>query len=154
MKEGCPGERDVAHGQLRGFNVPVITTGDMVRLTDMIEYLMRSGEVPTRALLALKRRLASCKVMPFSVIGADRVTIHSRVELQEADTGAVAACTLVYPKEAGADPENVSVLSPMGTALLGSQKGDLIQCEGEKGVMRYRVLRILYQPEAAGDYHL
>ena len=153
-EEGGVGDRDVAHGQPRSFNVPVITTGDMVRLTDMIEYLMRSGEVPTRSLLALKKRLACCKVMPFSGIGPDRVTMHSRVELQNVDSGVVEVFTLVYPKEAGGSPQNVSVLSAMGTALLGSQKGDLIQWEGEKGLVRYRVLRILYQPEAAGDYHL
>ena len=61
--------------------------------------------------------------------------------------------TLVYPDDIDLASDGVSILEPLGTALLGARVGDVIQCPAEK-VGRLRIVEILYQPEHLGAFHL
>jgi regulator of nucleoside diphosphate kinase len=45
-------------------------------------------------------------------------------------------------------------LAPIGTALIGYRAGDVIEWKVPAGLRKLKVLEVLYQPEAAGDYHL
>jgi len=56
--------------------------------------------------------------------------------------------------DAGKSAENVSILEPMGTAMLGCRVGSLMQFEETGRRRRLRIQAIQYQPESAGDYHL
>jgi len=58
---------------------------------------------------------------------------------------------LVYPDDADAGEGSLSVLSPIGTAILGCRKGDLVEWEVPSGTTAIRIEDVLYQPEAAGD---
>jgi regulator of nucleoside diphosphate kinase len=60
----------------------------------------------------------------------------------------------VYPDDADVNDGKLSVLAPLGTALLGASVGDVVEFRTPGGVRRLKVERILYQPEAAGDFHL
>ena len=80
--------------------------------------------------------------------------MNSRVRLRDLRTGEDETYTLVYPEEADIDEGRLSVLAPLGTALLGSRNGQTIVVNAPGGRRRLKVERILYQPEAAGDYHL
>jgi len=60
----------------------------------------------------------------------------------------------VYPDEADFTVGKVSILAPLGSALLGARAGSVIKVHAPTGVRRMKVERILYQPEAAGDFHL
>ena len=60
--------------------------------------------------------------------------------------------TLVFPADADIDAGKLSVLSPVGTALLGYAEGDTVEWEVPAGKRRIRIEKILYQPEAAGDF--
>jgi regulator of nucleoside diphosphate kinase len=62
--------------------------------------------------------------------------------------------TLVFPEDADIDQNRISVLAPIGTAMLGYSVGDTIEWPVPEGLRRIQVKEILYQPEAAGDYHL
>jgi regulator of nucleoside diphosphate kinase len=62
--------------------------------------------------------------------------------------------TLVYPDEADIDDGKLSVLAPLGIALLGTRVGQTLEFQVPAGTRRLRVEKILYQPEAAGDFHL
>jgi regulator of nucleoside diphosphate kinase len=62
--------------------------------------------------------------------------------------------TLVYPDEADFNAGKVSVLAPMGTALLGARAGQVVEFDAPGGRRRMKVVKILDQPEAAGDVHL
>lgn len=62
--------------------------------------------------------------------------------------------TLVYPQEADLIENRISVLSPIGIALLGYREGDTIEWTVPSGTMKIDIKKILYQPEAAGDLHL
>jgi regulator of nucleoside diphosphate kinase len=62
--------------------------------------------------------------------------------------------TLVFPSAANIAENKLSVLAPLGMALLGYRKGDVIKWPVPSGIRKLKVDEIVYQPEAAGDYHL
>ena len=85
----------------------------------------------------------------------DVVTMNSRVVFEDEDTGKRCEVVLGYPHTATASAATVSILAPVGTALLGLRRGQAIDWRMPSGrCKRIRVLDIPYQPEAAGDFHL
>jgi regulator of nucleoside diphosphate kinase len=98
----------------------------------------------------LEEELARAVVVPRDKIPQDVVTMNSRVVFQNETTGERREVTLVYPREADIDAGKISILVPVGTALLGLRVGQTIDWElpsGEKH--RYRVMAVPYQPESA-----
>ena len=94
------------------------------------------------------------KVVLPAEMPCDVVTMNSRVRLTDLDSGAELVYTLVFPADADFKAGKISVLAPIGTALLGERVGTEIQWEVPAGVRRLRIEELLYQPESAGDYHL
>jgi regulator of nucleoside diphosphate kinase len=82
------------------------------------------------------------------------VTMNTEVKLVDLATGKERIVTLVYPDDIDLVTDGVSISEPLGTALLGCQVGDVIQCRGEQCQRRYRVDEVIYQPEHAGASHL
>ena len=82
------------------------------------------------------------------------VTMNSRVRLRDEDTGAIEEYTLVFPKDADYDLGRISVMSSVGTAILGYAVGDTIEWEVPAGRRRLKIEALPYQPEKAGDYTL
>ena len=81
------------------------------------------------------------------------VTMNSTVSFEDESNGEKLTLTLVYPAAAGA-PGTVSILAPVGSALLGLSRDQQIDWPTPDGRhRRLRVLEIGYQPEAAGHYH-
>jgi regulator of nucleoside diphosphate kinase len=80
--------------------------------------------------------------------------MRSRVRLSDLNTGQEVVYTLVFPSEANFDDGKISVLAPIGTAMLGYREGSIIEWQVPSGLRRLKVEEILYQPEAAGDYNL
>jgi regulator of nucleoside diphosphate kinase len=60
----------------------------------------------------------------------------------------------VFPSRANIADNKLSIMAPLGMALLGYRKGDIVKWTVPSGVKKLRVDDIIYQPEAAGDYHL
>jgi regulator of nucleoside diphosphate kinase len=75
--------------------------------------------------------------------------MNSEVALRDLDTGEELVLTLVFPAAANAEARRVSVLAPLGTAVLGYRARDVIEWQVPGGMRRLRVERVLYQPEAA-----
>jgi regulator of nucleoside diphosphate kinase len=84
----------------------------------------------------------------------DLVTMNAKVRLEALPTEKQRTATLVYPDDVDLASDGVSILAPLGTALLGSKVGDVVQCAAAKGVRRFRVVEIIYQPEHARAFHL
>ena len=80
--------------------------------------------------------------------------MHSQVRVRDPKSDEVGTYTLVYPDAADITDGKLSVLAPMGAALLGARQGQVVKFETPGGVRRLKVLKILYQPETAGDFHL
>ena len=74
--------------------------------------------------------------------------------LRDLDTDEEMIFTLVFPGNASIEDDRISVVAPIGTAMLGHRVGDEFEWEVPAGSVRLRVEEVLYQPEAAGDFHL
>lgn len=131
----------------------VVTQADFDRLEDLAEspkYRFSHSIL----LMTLKKELDRSKVVGPAEVSSGVVTMRSRVRFQDLNTRESETYTLVYPGEADIDEGKLSVLAPLGTALLGTRVGQIVRFGAPGGVRRLRIQKILYQPEAAGDYHL
>ena len=87
-------------------------------------------------------------------IPPDVVTMNSTVRVTDAGSGTSHVYTIVFPADADYEKGKISILAPLGTALLGYRVGDTVDWHMPRGVRRLRIDEIIYQPEAAGDFHL
>ena len=132
-----------------------ITRPDHERLTKLIELAReREGDANREYLNRLEEELERAEVVEQKDIPPDVITMRSTVSLKDLDTGGKMIYWLAFPTEANYSEGKISVLAPVGTALLGYRRGDVIEWEVPSGVRRLRVEKVLYQPEAKGDYHL
>jgi regulator of nucleoside diphosphate kinase len=128
-----------------------ITSKDRERL----QAIGRMTEAKDRGDLAdLVDELNRAIVVPAEEIPADVITMNSRVRLLDLDKGSAVEYTLVYPPEADAAKGKISIVAPIGAAMIGYREGDEIEWEVPGGRRRFKVEAVLYQPEAAGDTHL
>lgn len=135
-----------------GKNV-ILTDTDFDRLNELAQ--SRRYRTTHPALLAdLKDELDRGQVVAPMQVPRAVVTMNSRVRLRDLGTDECETYTLVYPEAADINLEKLSVLAPLGTALLGTRSGQVIEFNTPGGWRRLKVERILYQPEAAGDFHL
>lgn len=131
-----------------------VTTFDMNRLFAMIEQLRKSGFRETANLEKLEEELARSDEVAPGEVAADVVTMNSRVRLQDEASGQTLECNLVFPGEADASANRISIVAPLGTAILGYRVGDTVTWPMPGGERQYKIVEIVYQPEAAGDLHL
>lgn len=133
--------------------VPAITltSFDVARL----DALMQSPALKrTAAVAALAEEIDRATIVPPQSIGKDVVTMNSTVRCVDELTGDHHHLTLVFPHESDVLSGKVSVLAPVGIALLGLSLGQRIDWPTPSGrQLRLRVEKISYQPEAAGDWH-
>ena len=131
-----------------------ITEYDMKRLRELLEIVKESGDRGRDDLKKLEAELNRGKLVPPRDVPADVITMNSKVCLIDLDTGEEMTCTLVFPDDADIDQNKISVLAPIGTAMLGYSVGDTFEWQVPAGLTSLKVKEILYQPEASGDYHL
>ncbi len=125
-----------------------ITRLDLQRLERMLDSLEEFGP----AAEALERELSRAQVVGHVEVPAGVVTMNSRVHCREESSGKDYHLTLVYPEEAGGEGK-VSILAPVGSALLGLTVGQHIDWPVPGGkTLKLTLLEIEYQPEAAGEY--
>lgn len=131
-----------------------ITEVDRKRLLDLI-VSAQSGEYRHSVYLEnLRGELERAQIVAPQDIPGDVVTMNSTVALTDLDTGEEEIYTLVYPENADMTQGKVSILAPIGTAMLGYRVGDVFEWEVPAGKRRLKVAKILYQPEASGDFDL
>lgn len=125
----------------------VLTELDHVRLKGL-ERQPGAGALP-EALAAL---LDSQELVPSAEVPPDVVTMNARFELMDLDTCERRPLALCYPRDAEPAQGRVSVLSPLGTALLGQRTGAVVHWTLPGGEARTALVAALhYQPEASGD---
>lgn len=127
----------------------IITERDMTRLQQLIDSARLQWRDHT-LLDRLEGELSRAKVVSGKRISANVVTMNSRVRVTDLDTGKEATYQIVFPRDANASKSMISVLAPIGTALLGFKVGSEIEWETPGGLRRLRIDAIEYQPEAAG----
>ncbi|MDD2310846.1 MAG: nucleoside diphosphate kinase regulator [Desulfuromonadaceae bacterium] len=131
-----------------------ITDFDVERLEVLIENANRRSSRDGKYLEELEQELTKAEVVTPAGIPPDVITMNSRVSLQDMDSGEDLVYTLVFPGDADVESGKISVLAPIGTAMIGYRTGDRITWAVPGGVKNLKVKKILYQPESAGDFHL
>lgn len=121
---------------------------------ERLEQLLEMGNFSrTPGADALYEELGRATVLAPEQIPAGLVTMNSLVRCTDDSTGKVFEVTLVYPAQADASSGKVSVLAPVGSALLGLSVGQSIDWPVPGGrTMRLRVSEVVYQPEASGEF--
>jgi regulator of nucleoside diphosphate kinase len=105
----------------------------------------------SQTLKQLVTELERAHIIPAGQVPSDLITMHSRVALLDVDTGEEMLFTLVYPEEGDVASGKITVLAPIGMAMLGYRVGDTFTWKTPDGLRRLRVTRVDYQPEAAGE---
>jgi len=131
-----------------------ITEFDLERLKNLLLDAQSTDYRKSEYLVRLQLEINRAEVVPSQDIPSDVITMNSTVCIEDLDTKEEEIYTLVFPENADLRQGRISVLAPIGTAMLGFEVGDTFEWEVPAGKRRLRVKRILYQPEASGDYHL
>lgn len=127
----------------------VVTSTDLERLEHLLTNTPAKNLPGVDSLMA---ELERADVVESSEIPKGVVTMNSTVRFVEEGSGKAHELTLVYPHEIdGTSTDKVSILAPVGSALLGLAEGQVIEWSRPGGgVIRLRVVEVVYQPEAAG----
>lgn len=133
-----------------------ITSFDMLRLEELLEvaYDFSATKRDNKHLDELTKELFRAEVVDAKNIPSNVITMNSKVRLIDMESNEDKIYTLVFPSEANIDENKISILAPIGTAMLGYHVGDTIKWQVPAGAKKLKVKKIIYQPEAAGDFHL
>ena len=102
----------------------------------------------------LSKEINRANIVDPEDIPKDVITMNSKFKLKDLDSGEEMIYTLVFPEDADIYKNKISIYAPMGTALIGYRVGDIIEWPVPGGILRIKVLEIIYQPEASGDFDL
>lgn len=129
-----------------------ITTQDKERLQELLAATAASGPRQQGDWKELAAELRRAVIVEPNEVPGDVITMNSRADLVDLDTGETVTFTLVFPQDSYLDEEKISVLAPIGAGMLGYRVGDEFEWKVPDGVRRMKVVIIHYQPEAAGDF--
>ena len=127
----------------------IMTASDHAQLEHMLACAGKLSERARAELKALQSELKRAQIVASEEIPPDVITLNSRAELLDLDTGERMEFTLVYPSVASIDDCKISVTAPLGTAMLGYREGDAFDWPVPYGLRRLKVTRVHFQPEAA-----
>lgn len=129
-----------------------ITENDRLRLKKLISNALLEGLQSDKSFGELNCEIEKAKIVEIEDLPKDIVTMNSKILIVM--NGNEEEVTLVYPQDADLIEDKISILSPIGTAILGYREGDTIEWAVPSGSIEIHIQKILYQPEAAGDLDL
>jgi regulator of nucleoside diphosphate kinase len=136
----------------------MITDLDYKRLIWMLHMNVQHHPAEQFRLFDIYHGLHEADVVRAEEIPNDIVTMRSIISLVDSATGQKRRVQLAYPDETGAvaDPahDRVSILSPLGTAIIGNRVGCLVDFQDQDGPQHLLIESLEYQPEAAGHFDL
>lgn len=129
----------------------VVSSTDVERLDKLLDS-MPDNSFP--AMADLVAELGRAEVVASADVPPSVVTMNSTVKFSVESSNEEFCLTLVYPKDIDASGEKISILAPVGSALLGLSEGDEIEWPRPGGgSVQVRIKEVVYQPERAGEYH-
>lgn len=120
----------------------IISSVDYSRLVALINSARLDRRVPRESLDALEHELTRATVVEPAELPDNIVAMNSTVWFREMDADEVEKYVLVYPAEADVIHDRISVLAPMGTALLGYRVGDVVQWQVPSGKRRFQIVDV------------
>ncbi len=125
----------------------LFTTGpDLGHLAQLIDCALRFQPASHQHLVTLKEELDSARVVAGNEIPPDVVSLDSEVRVRDLESGEAAAYRIVFPRDACGAEDRLSVLAPLGTALLGCRAGDTVALPGK----RLQVEQVTRHSQAVG----
>lgn len=133
-----------------------ITEHDFRRLKGLVQSVAdkRSNEIRTQHLRVLRNGLEQATVVGSQHMMPEVITMNSRFRMKDLESNIEGEYTLVFPGRADISRGRLSILAPVGAALLGAEALETISVLTPAGVKQFRIEAIEYQPEAAGEYFL
>lgn len=129
----------------------VISSLDADRLDKLLDSLS-DGAFPGKA--ELEAELERATIVEPKNVPPTVVSMNSTVRFRVESSSDEFSLTLVYPRDMDSSGDKISILAPVGSALLGLSQGEQIEWpKPGGGVLRVRIEEIVYQPERAGEYH-
>ena len=127
-----------------------ISSLDLDRLYNLLESLPKNSFAGNTE---LSSELARANVVDPKEVPPTIVTMNSTVKFTVESTKNEFELTLVYPKDVDSSGKTISILAPVGSALLGLSQGDEIEWpKPGGGLLKVKITEIVYQPERAGEY--
>ena len=128
-------------------NLPIhITEHDLRRIKSLIRAITEPSGSDGESLKRLTSELERASVVTADQLPADTITMNSTAELENLTNGHISTYTLVYPEMADIDEGRLSILAPLGMAMIGYRKGDEFEWPTPGGTVRIRVRRLLQGP--------
>jgi regulator of nucleoside diphosphate kinase len=127
----------------------IINATDHEELRSAIAAVGKLSERGRAELSALRAEMARAEVVAPESTPSDVITMNSRAELMDLDGGERMPLTVVFPRDADIEQDKISVLAPLGTAMLGQRVGDEFEWLVPYGQRRLKILAIPFQPESA-----
>jgi len=129
----------------------VLTSQDLDRLEALLESLP-SNAFPGKK--ELRNELDRAEIVEPEQIPPSVVTMNSTVRFHIDSSGEDFCLTLVYPKDVDGSGDKISILAPVGGALLGLSTGDEIEWPRPGGgTIKVRIVEVVYQPEREGKFY-
>ncbi len=132
-------------------NPIVMTPFDYARLNALLDNLSDRGGIDRHVIEQLDRELERAQIVEDGRLPTDIVTMNSEVVVDDVDTGEQLQLRVVFPSQADIERGWISVLAPVGLAILGAREGDELTWRTPRRQRRLRIRRVLYQPEAEGE---
>ncbi|OJB04223.1 GreA/GreB family elongation factor [Burkholderia ubonensis] len=126
----------------------------LYQLTELdVARLEKHAEYNPRFQAMLDTLLERADIVQPDAIKANVVTMNSQITLLDETSHEKTTWTIVYPEEANLEQGRLNVFSPVGMALLGTQRGQLVKVMQPSGTEKLmKVAEIVFQPEANGEY--
>jgi regulator of nucleoside diphosphate kinase len=125
----------------------VVTDLDARRLRALLDRRSETSSLDQVHLQKLQSELERARVLLWEETPSDIVTMHSEVRVLDLESGDRSDYALVFPREADVSAKRISVVAPLGTALLGLREGDTVEWMMPGGIRRLRIERV-HQPVA------
>lgn len=132
----------------------IINKLDYQRLIDRVTKAKSDPNASFKHIKTLLLGVSQATLLEPAQIPSDVVTMNSLVKIRYLDNQKTLNVRLVYPEQANVDQRQISIFSPLATALLGCKTGDQINLTTPARTVKIQIDAILYQPEAAGDLAL
>jgi regulator of nucleoside diphosphate kinase len=132
----------------------IITIADRRRLEAILKSEFADFVWSRGHLYDLKAELDAATIVRPDEAPRDVVTMNSTIMLRDLDTQEADVYTLVYPEQADIANGRLSVLAPIGTAVLGQRVGDVLRWSVPAGRRRLKIEKVIFQPEREGAFHL
>lgn len=129
----------------------MMSLNDYRRMESLIAARRKAAD-DAAAIWPMEHKLSRARMFDAKHLPPNVVSIHSCVHLENRTTGRLYTYTLVFPGEANILEGKLSVLSPLGCALLGQSVGDIVAYRAPGGMESVRITRLLFQPESVGEY--